>query len=295
MGATAVSGPHPVPPEEPRALSAAARRPSVLERLDALPLFHTAVRRLHLRSLLGMLLHAFPRHFELHGHGARYRSRFLETFLLADEIFRRQVYDQAIDPAEVTTFLDLGSNVGLFAVLLVHLTGRRDLRGLLIDANPAMVEESRWHLAANGLGGVVALQGLVGSTGDGQTSPFYLLPSNLGSSQFPIHEPHKPAKGDWRRILVPAVRVDEHWSRHFGAERCDLLKIDIEGSEARFIQSERRFLERVGRIILEWHKWLVSKEDIDRELEGMGFLAMGTLTETTTTGIAWYRRDATSH
>jgi FkbM family methyltransferase len=241
-----------------------------------------------------MLLHAFPRHFEFLESGARYRSSHLETFLLADEIFERRVYHPAIDPAALSTFMDLGSNVGLFAVLLAHLTRRRDLRGLMIDANPRMVKESRWHLAANKLSRVVALHGLVGSVRDGGTSPFHLLPSNLGSSQFRVYEPGKPSKGKWRTIWVPTLHLEEVWSRYFGGARCHLLKIDIEGSEARLLKTERRFLERVDSIVLEWHKWLVSEGEIHRELQEMGFRLAGTLVETATNGIGWYRRDASA-
>ena len=87
-----------------------------LQYLDTLPAFHHVVRFLRLRQFAGWFLKCFPRVRSLPGSGARYRCRYLETLLLSDEIFHRNVYLKALDPAKIKTFADLGSNVGLFAV-----------------------------------------------------------------------------------------------------------------------------------------------------------------------------------
>src|ERR1043165_9354863 len=95
---------------------------SFLQFLDTLPAFHIVVRALRVRQMAGMLLRAFPRVRSLPKSGAKYRCRYLETILLSDEIFNRNVYLKAIDAAKVKTFVDLGCNVGLFPLLLADLT-----------------------------------------------------------------------------------------------------------------------------------------------------------------------------
>ncbi len=261
-----------------------------LQQLDKLPAFHHLVRWLGLRNAAGFILRLAPRRHVLPHSGARYRCRYLETILLADEIFHRNVYLKAIDPARVTHFADLGCNVGLFAVLLADLTGRRDLQGLMVDANPDMVAEAQWHVAANGLDRVFPLHGLAGAETRGDQSDFYLLPSNLGSSQYPVYEPGKPPKGKWKKVTVPQISLEEHWRRHFGDQRCQILKIDIEGSEKKLLDTDRPFLRRVDTIILEWHKWIVARPEIDALLEPQGFRLVEILEELETSGIAWYQR-----
>ncbi len=262
-----------------------------LQFLDKIPAFHHVVRWLRLRLLAAWLLGRFPRQRTLPESGARYRIRYLETMLLSEEIFKRNVYLKAIDTAKVTNFVDLGSNVGLFAVLLAHLTKRRDLRGLMVDANPAMVEETRWNLTANQLTQVHPLYGLVGSESGQDSAEFYILPSNLGSSQFPVYEPGKPPKGDWQKTAVPCIHLESAWQKRFGDARCHVIKIDIEGSEKTLFHTDREFFQRVDTIILEWHKWIVPRETLDATLREQGFKLVEILEDLDTSGIAWYARD----
>jgi FkbM family methyltransferase len=262
---------------------------SFLQTIDRIPAFHHAVRMLRLRELAGAVLGRFPRVRKLPDSAATYRCRYLETILLADEIFHRNVYLKAIPSDTVQTFADLGSNVGLFAVLLKHLTRRQDLQGIMVDANPPMVEETRWHLEANGLSQVTALFGLVGTGTQSEAAEFYVHPSNLGSSQFPVHEPGKPTKGDWRKVIVPSLSLENEWKQRMGDARCHILKVDIEGSEDQLFKHEVAFLARVDTLIVEWHKWIVSLEEITAQLASLGFERVEVLEDLEATGIAWFR------
>jgi len=263
-----------------------------VQRLDQLPGFHLLVRWLKVRQMAALLLRGFPITRTLPGSGVRYRCRYLETFFLADEFFTRNAYSRAIDPKATRTFADLGCNAGLFAALLAHETGRRDLQGLMVDANPEMVEETRWILGANKLDQIVPLHGLVGAAGAGEAADFYLLPSNLGSSQYPVYEPGKPVKGEWKKTTVPRIDLEATWRKHFGDARCHLLKVDIEGSEGSLLKAETEFLRRVDALVLEWHKWIVSRESLEETLRHQGFALVEVLQENETTGIAWYKRTA---
>jgi len=152
------------------------------------------------------------------------------------------------------------------------------------------VEETQWHLKTNAMHKVHALFGLVGNAQSGQSTDFYLLPSNLGSSQFPVYEPGKPPKGKWKKVSVPQLSLEEDWLKCVGDKRCDLLKVDIEGSEGELLKNETKFLERVDSIILEWHKWIVTENEIQSLLDLQGFERVELLEELEGTGIAWYRR-----
>jgi FkbM family methyltransferase len=263
---------------------------SFLQLLDRTPAFHHLVRLLRVREMTAWYLRLLPRERILPKTGARYRCRYLESILLADEIFNRNVYLNAIDPEKITTFADIGCNVGYFPVLLTELTGRRDLQGLMIDANPEMIAETEWHLRANSLSHVQPVSGLVGAEGDGETVDFYLLPSNLGSSQFAVYEPGKPRKGNWKKIAVPRLNLEEAWLQACGNVRCNVLKIDIEGSERELLKSEQAFLARVDTVIVEWHKWIIPRASVDVLLGQQGFVLIEVLEDIEQTGIAWYGR-----
>ncbi len=264
---------------------------TLAQRLDGIPGFHHLIRLLRVRQVVGFFLKLFPLVKTLPGSGVRYRRRYLETFFLADEFFTRNAYSKVIDPRSTQTFADLGCNAGLFAALLAHETGRRDLKGLMIDANPEMVEESKWLLKANGLQKIAVLHALVGASKSGTNeAEFFILPSNLGSSQFPVYEPGKPPKGDWTKVTVANVDLEKAWMERVGDTRCHLLKVDIEGSEKYLFRNEPAFMKRVDRVVLEWHKWIVSQEEVEQDLRDAGFERVEVLQEEDTSGIAWYRR-----
>lgn len=264
---------------------------SFLSELDQAPAFHHVVRALRLREAIAWWLKRAPRLHKLPRTGAVYCCRYLESILLADEIFNRQVYVEAIDPDHTRTFADLGCNVGYLGPLLREVTGRQDLKGIMVDANPLMVEESNWHLRSNHLTGVKAIHALVGATTEGATADFYLLPSNLGSSQFPVFEPGKPPKGPWKRITVPCIDLEKTWRREVGDVRCHLCKMDIEGSELSLLQHSPDFFSRVDRLIIEWHSWIVPVEQLKATLSQQGFHLVKVVEELAQTGIAWYARN----
>lgn len=261
------------------------------QRLDGIPGFHHLIRWLRVRQVVGFFLKIVPLVKTLPGSGVRYRRRYLETFFLADEFFTRNAYSKVIDRQATRTFADLGCNAGLFAALLAHETSKRDLKGLMIDANPEMVNESAWLLKENKLSGIQVLHGLVGASKAGtDKAEFFILPSNLGSSQFPVYEPGKPPKGDWTKVTVSNIDLERAWLKHVGDVRCNLLKVDIEGSEKHLFRNESDFMRRVDRVVVEWHKWIVSREEIESDLKAAGFQLAEVLQEEETSGIAWYRR-----
>ncbi|MEP7015312.1 MAG: FkbM family methyltransferase [Verrucomicrobiota bacterium] len=263
---------------------------TLIQYLDGVPAFHLLVRWLRLRQFVHLLLKIHPLNRTLPGSGVRYRCRDLETVGSAHRIFVCNNYGKVIDPKTTRTFVDLGCNVGLFGALLAHETGCRDLRGLMIDANPAMIDETRWLLATNDLDRVAALHGLVGAAGDGDTAEFYLLPSHLGSSQFPVYDPGKPPKGNWRKLAVPRIDLEAAWQERFGDVRCHLLKVNIEGSEEKLFRAETMFLRRVDRIVVQWHKWLVSRESMEETLRSQGLALVEVLRENDSSGNALYQR-----
>lgn len=251
----------------------------------------TLVRNLGLNRLANWWLARHPVVRRLPDSGIVYRVSRLESFLLADELLEQNtLYDFASLPRQIDTFVDLGSNVGYFTCWLAHMTRNTDLKGLLIDANPQAVVESRWHLAANNMTNAIALHGVVGERNGAEYADFFLYESNVCSASHVPQSPDNSLGGRWEKISVKRLLLSNEWSRHFPGVRCNLLKIDIEGSELQFLNNENTFLDRVDSIIIEWHKWRVSYDDMSTVLRSAGFILVRILEENAAMGTAVFSR-----
>jgi hypothetical protein len=81
--------------------------------------------------------------------------------------------------------------------------------------------------------------------------------------------------------------MEERWLKLVGEEPCDLLKLDIEGSELDFIRNETAFLQRTKTIFIEWHKWRgVTLDEVKNLLGRQGFLLKRVLQEEEAAGTA---------
>jgi FkbM family methyltransferase len=234
---------------------------------------HSLVRILGVYRAFNFLLRCFPivRRFPRHNTVIRINS--VSGLALAEEIFKTQAYREATAGFALRTFADLGCNVGWFPCYLLEATGEKGLSGLLIDGDPEMVAQARWHLEKNGLAGCHALCGVVGCATESAETDFFVNPANTQSSARAFGENHPfPVKGQVKQIKVPALSLARTWTAQFGATPIDLLKIDIEGMELEFLKAEMGFIQSaVKRIVCEWHSWHVSFEELDQFIEAHGF------------------------
>jgi FkbM family methyltransferase len=245
-------------------------------------------KSLRLQHAANAFLRRKPMVKELPGSGIVYRASRLESIPLAvDMLEKGSLYPTDILPSPLTSFADLGCNVGYFTCWLAHERGRA-LKGIMVDANPDVVREAQWHADANSLREVHALHGLAGSSGS--SADFYLYDSNVCSASKPLDSALPELKGDWKKISVPALSIEKIWRERFGNLSCDLLKLDIEGSELQFVQLEANFLKSVSVIIAEWHSWGTTKEAFSEELARHGFVLRRILDESPLMGTVVFSR-----
>lgn len=223
--------------------------------------------------------------------GVQYRATRLESIPLAAEMFEKgSLYPADLLPEGFNTFADLGCNVGYFSCWIADIGQGRKLKGLMVDANPEAVNEAKWHIEANGLKDVHAFNGIVGEGKEGESAEFYLYESNICSTSHLQPELKSKLEGKWKKISVPCLEISKQWKQRFGDTRCNVLKIDVEGSELKFLQSEKSFLELCDAIFVEWHTWAVSFSQIKSLLESYGFAYVKTIDESESMGTAVFRR-----
>lgn len=267
--------------------------PGLISNLSRSPAARRMVQVFGLHRIGNWWLRHFPVIKRLPGSNVIYRTTRLESFLLANEMFEKgNLYDATLLPENFSTFADLGCNVGYFTCWLTHLASGRKLRGLMLDANPDAVKEGQWHAQANQMPEVFAINGIVGEGAAGQSAEFFLYESNICSTSHLTEEVRRELKGKWTKISVPCVSIENLWQEHFGGTRCHVLKIDIEGSEMNFLRAEPVFLERVDSILIEWHTWGATLEEIKKFLPEHHFTYIKTLEESEKMGTAFFRRKA---
>lgn len=222
--------------------------------------------------------------------GIKYRASRLESIPLSSEMFSEKgLYSADLLPKEFTTFADLGCNVGYFTCWLANLAYPRKLRGIAIDANAEALKDVQWHVEANGLKEVFPVHGIVGEHSETGFTEFYVYESNICSTRYSSEM--KDLKGKWETIRVPCINIEDEWSRHFGDARCNVLKIDIEGSELKFLENELAFLKRCDSVFVEWHKWAVQFDKLKSIMDASGFRFCKVLEDGDQMGTAFFRRD----
>lgn len=248
------------------------------------------VRGLRLHKLGNAWLRRFPKIKRLPG-GIVWRASRMESFALAHEMFEKgNLYDPALLPANFTTFADLGCNVGYFTCWLADQAKGRKLNGVMMDANPDAVAEANWHAQANHLDQVFGIHGILGEDSPSGQVDFYLYESNICSTSQLSDLERMGLKGNWTKISVPCISLEAKWRQQHGDARCNILKVDIEGSELNFLKKESSFLRQVDTIIVEWHKWRVTLDELKAYLESQGFRLIKIIEEAEQMGTACFAR-----
>jgi FkbM family methyltransferase len=260
-------------------------------KLTASTTLRKLVKSLGILAFANWCLHCFPIVKTLPGGNIRYRARRIESLALSVEMFDNEtVYKSSSLPANITSFADLGCNVGYFTCWLANHMNNRELKGLMVDANSEAIEDARWHAETNKLSHVHALHGLVGiKENEGGQGVFYLHSSNVCSSATPPDDSLSESHA-WKKMQIPCISVEKNWLEFFGDIPCDLLKIDVEGAEIEFFANETKFLKRVKSILVEWHKWKVSLAEVEKYLSSQDFHLQSVLADEPTAGTAIFSR-----
>jgi FkbM family methyltransferase len=211
------------------------------------------------------LRYVFPSGLE-----ARIRNR--AEWLAFTDIFVGRIYDGAISAALQTasperTFdvLDLGANVGYFALRFLDLAlqAHRDklsINLILVEPTRSLCDELRTRLIPQipqnvSVSLVDRLVGLRTGSAELYESAFH-----IGNGLIPDRFA--------RKSLVPYVDLDNLTSY---MKRIDLLKCDIEGAEQTFLENYPALLDRVEVGAMELHHTLNDSRRCAELLEQRGF------------------------
>ena len=124
--------------------------------------------------------------------------------------------------AEDAVFLDIGANIGAYALFVAAFTGPR-ARILAVEPQPDVFDRLTFNIGQNPFGTVKAIACAVADKAGELT--LFIDPRNRGESSVKIVGTHKNAT-----VRVPAVTLVD-LCRSEGIERIDAIKLDVEGAE----------------------------------------------------------------
>ncbi len=215
-------------------------------------------------SLLG------GRPLDVERYGARMRLHPYNNNCEKKVLFTPQFFDsqeRAILKARLSddaVFLDVGANVGAYALFVAALTGPR-ARILAVEPQPDVFDRLTYNIGQNPFGTVKAIACAVADRAGELT--LFIDPRNRGESSVKIVGTHKSAA-----IRVPAVTLLS-LCRSEGIERIDAIKLDVEGAEDLILEPFLREAPeslRPALLIVEdgTEQWQL---DLPALLEGYGY------------------------
>ena len=137
---------------------------------------------------------------------------------------------------EGMTFVDVGANIGYFTLMAATLVGRSG-RTIAVECNPRNCELIYMSLHRSGFDDVLVYPFAVSDTRK-------LMSFTSGFSNGVVNE---LAEDDQEAVIVPAVTLD---SLLINEPRIDIIKMDIEGSEAKAWQGMRQVIEKHRPVIM---------------------------------------------
>lgn len=149
--------------------------------------------------------------------------------------------------------LDIGANVGFYSCAFAQHLKSREWAGRVFGFEPVMsnYERTLENVALNGFESIVTVTRTALGTAPGELV-MHIVPggeANNSVGDNMLAEGSRRDTADWRKDVAPVVRLDD-WAAEVGLDRCDLIKIDVEGAEPLVFEGGRKLLERFRPVIL---------------------------------------------
>jgi FkbM family methyltransferase len=200
------------------------------------------------------------------GDGLRLRldPRSGESFTFYENLVRRDYLADEVDLKPGATVVDIGANIGAFAVLAATVVGPSG-RVVAFEPVSRTFDRLRENLALNRLGNVEACRAAV----DAEEGTLTIRV--VGKSAYATAHGVGGTVGG-REESAPCLTLERVF-RDFGLDRVDLLKVDCEGSEYGIFEGLTPELAgRIGQIVMEVHPVAGKSPDrLHQTLRGLGF------------------------
>lgn len=151
------------------------------------------------------------------------------------------------------TFVDVGANIGYFALLGASIVGPTG-RVVALEPDPRMAAALRENVAMNALGRIDVVETAASDvTGTATLTGYSVDGGNWGVSSLASTPPADAGAPSFTVTCAPLDSVLDV----AGVDTVDLVKVDVEGAEPRVLRGMRDGLRarRYRRVLVELHPW----------------------------------------
>ncbi len=156
-------------------------------------------------------------------------------------------------------FVDVGANIGVYTIRYAEYFRKT----IAIEANPSTYKVLEANIAASGKGGVHAV--CAGASNKKGQSDLRLFEGQAGWAS--LETTDQPSSSS---VRVPTDRLDDLVDEIDPGLRLSMLKIDVEGHEAKVLEGAERHLRRDKPIVL-YEKLPHARESCARILRDIGY------------------------
>lgn len=175
---------------------------------------------------------------------------------------------------EDATIVDAGANVGFWALSMASQL--RSSVIVAVEAMPSNAERLSRNVEVNGGGGEIRVKHVALGDREGELVLQLQGDATTGNA-FVVKQDHEDAEGK-SYFRIPTTTLDDLYAEE-GLERCQFIKVDIEGYEVPFLRGAIATLRRERPVILgEFNNYFMnyhgySFEDVNELLNPLGYSA----------------------
>lgn len=194
--------------------------------------------------------------------GAKFYCPISDVYSLFKEIYLDEVYDKFFSPNDGHVVVDVGANIGVYTLKAAKNVGKQGTV-VSIEPYPHTYELLIINVHMNNFDTNVIPINIAVSNFKGKKR-FYLSSEPRGHS-------FEPISGNWIEVNVDkldAIMEGLH------LERCDLLKIDVEGHELEVLKGAKHTLKSTSKVVVAaYHEWAFKGEEeaVKKFLRARGF------------------------
>ena len=180
----------------------------------------------------------------------------------ADELIIKEILTKQSYPFERfvlkngSIIIDVGAHIGCFTLILAKMV--KDVKVFSFEPQSDNYRILKRNVRLNKLGNVCVFK--KGLSKDGKGRKLYLSPSNTGAHSISVIASNKYS-------IIDCIALEDVLFNN-GITKVDLLKLDCEGAEYEILYStSREYLDRIDRIIIEYHDFEDTGNRIDELIE----------------------------
>lgn len=191
-------------------------------------------------------------------------QRYLSNVLVSRQYHDQDIYfvDRIVPDGGVV--LDIGANIGLYTCAFAQFFRSKNVKIYAIEAVQSNYNVLNDNVTLNSFSNVKTYRCALGESSGELT---FFLPNegyvgNLAGSNMYTEDDIKNISSDTIKEIVPMITLDD-WAKENHIDRCDFMKIDIEGAEMFAFKGGRKFIEKTRPVIqCEYNKGWLDNQNI---------------------------------